>query len=96
MNRKTDPEDFDAENVRSEDARLCSLHHKWLKELFVAIRGNGDVKHGLEYKVQILLDRQIIVARLLWLVATSAVLTIGKVVGAPLFEFVAKLVVNHR
>lgn len=58
MNRKTDPDDFNSEQLRAEGDRLLSLHHKWLKELFVAIRGNGDVKHGLEWKVATIQDRQ--------------------------------------
>ena len=88
MKRKDDPEDLNVEEVRTEQDRLCSVHHKWLKELFVAVRGNGDVKHGLEYKVQTLLDRQDIVVKLLWLVTSAALLTFTKVIGEPLLKLI--------
>lgn len=58
MNRKTDPENFKSEDLRTEEDRLCSLHHKWLKELFISIRGNGNPEHGLEWKVATIQDRQ--------------------------------------
>ena len=83
MNRKNDPEDFDGEDLRADDKRILSLHHKWLKELFVAIRGNGDVKHGLEYKVQVLLDRQNMISKLVWIIAVAVV---GRIVALPLWE----------
>jgi hypothetical protein len=58
MNRKTDPEGFEPDELRKEENRLCSLHHKWLKELFVAVRGNGNVEHGLEWRTKTLLANQ--------------------------------------
>lgn len=83
MKRKEDPEELNEAELRSEDMRLCSLHHKWLKELFVVIRGNGDLKHGIEWKVQKLLDNQSIIAKLMWVV-TIAVL--GKIIASPIWE----------
>ena len=81
MKRKDDPEDVNPEELRSEQDRLCSVHHRWLKELFVAIRGNGDVKHGLEYKVQTLLDRQDVVVKLLWIIAGAVIVNLMRLVG---------------
>lgn len=81
MIRKTDPDDLNPEDLRTEENRLCSIHHKWLKELFVAIRGNGDVKHGLEYKVQILLDRQNTVVKLLWIIAGAVIVNLFRLSG---------------
>ena len=88
MKRKDDPEEAHPEDERMEDARFCSLHHKWLKELFVAIRGNGDVKHGLEYKVQTLLDRQNIVVKLLWIIAGGVIIQSCKMLGSIAEHFI--------
>lgn len=83
MIRKEDPKDLNVEDMRTEQDRLCSVHHKWLKELFIAVRGNGDIRHGLEYKVQTLLDNQKVVVRLMWIVAIAI---IGKIIASPILE----------
>lgn len=91
MNRKDDPEGIDVEPMRTEQYRLCSVHHKWLKELFIAIRGNGDVKHGLEYKVQTLLDNQETIKKLVWVIVIAV---LGKVIASPIWEHIIKHLVN--
>ena len=96
MKRKDDPEDFDEQEVRSEDMRLCSLHHKWLKELFIAIRGNGDIKHGLEYKVQTLLDTQKVIARIMWIILLGVLANMRRVVGIPLIDHILNLAAHYK
>jgi hypothetical protein len=86
VKRKDDPEELQEQDLRTEDMRLCALHHKWLKELFIVIRGNGDPKHGMQWKVQKLLDNQAIISKLMWII-TIAIL--GRLIASPIWSHVA-------
>ena len=96
MKRKDDPEDLNEEALRNEEMRLCSLHHKWLKELFVAIRGNGDVKHGLEFKVQTLLNNQATIVKLTWIVAACVMANAMRVFGVPMIDHIVNLAAHAK
>lgn len=92
LKRKNDPEDLDPDSFREEDTRLCSLHHKWLKELFIAVRGNGDVKHGLQYQVQTLVDTQKTIEKISWIVLIGVTANIFRVFGPVVVEHLASLI----
>ena len=94
--RSEDPSDLEVEDLRKEEDRLCSVHHKWLKELFIAIRGNGDVKHGLEYKVQTLLDNQAVIVKLVWIVAACVMANAMRVFGVPLIDHIVQLAAHAK
>jgi hypothetical protein len=72
MHRKTDPDNTNYEDDRIENMRLVSLHHKWLKELFIVIRGNGDVTKGIEWKVAQNTDTIAFFKRAFWVVIPIA------------------------
>jgi len=46
------------EERRKNPSPWCVEHHSELKDIWVAIRGNGHPENGLCFKTQLLVDRQ--------------------------------------
>lgn len=49
---------FEENERRKNPSPWCVEHHQELKEIWLAVRGNGHPENGLVYKTQLLIDKQ--------------------------------------
>ena len=69
------------EERRKNPSPWCVEHHSELRDIWVAIRGNGHPENGLVHKTQLLIDRQESIKKFTekidkafwWVVCSSAV-----------------------